>query len=260
MFGLAVPLLALAAVTWVNKYAAFSAAGALAIDYWTWVDAGHRFLTTGTPYQPFQAAPYTVLPEPFRLPPDVPFMYPPPFALVCAALTAVPGVLWWAVPFGIVGWCLYRWRPAPWTWPLLALGLASQQLASHVMVGGTSMWMVALVFAGLRWGWPAVLIVLKPSLAPFALVGIRRRSWWVAVPVMGAVSLVMLPLWPVYLEAMRNAADLEWWYSLADVPIMCVPLVAWMGRGGDRAVRTVRGPARWGGQWVPRWAGGGRAG
>jgi hypothetical protein len=28
------------------------------------------------------------------------------------------------------------------------------------------------------WGWPALAVALKPTLLPFALIGARRRSWW----------------------------------------------------------------------------------
>jgi hypothetical protein len=230
MLGLALLVLTAGVAVWSLKVSAFAGAGALGIDYRTFVDEGHRLLEHGTPYLPFQSGPYLAMPETFRQPPDVPFLYPPPFALVGVALTVVPWPLWWIVPVVIVAWSMVEWRPAPWTWPILAVAVSSPNLASHVIVGGTTMWAVALVCAGLRWGWPSVLIVLKPSLLPFTLLGIRHRSWWVAVAVMGVVSLAMLPLWSEYLTAMRNATDLRWWYSLGDWPLLAVPVLAWGGR------------------------------
>jgi hypothetical protein len=228
MLGLTLVVLAFAAAMWAAKFGAFVRAGALGIDYRTFVVVGHRLLEDGTPYLAYQAQPYLALPEVFRQPADVPFLYPPPFALVGVALTVVPWPVWWIVPIGIVAWTLASWKPAPWAWPILALALTHPGLASVVAVGGSSMWAVALVFAGLRWGWPAVLIVLKPSLVPFALLGLRRRSGWVAVAVMGVVSLAMLPLWVEYATAITNATDVRWWYSLGDLPLLLVPLMAYL--------------------------------
>ena len=28
------------------------------------------------------------------------------------------------------------------------------------------------------WGWPALILTLKPTLLPFALLGANRRAWW----------------------------------------------------------------------------------
>jgi hypothetical protein len=39
---------------------------------------------------------------------------------------------------------------------------------------------VAALAAGTLYAWPSVLRCL-PSLFPFALFGVRRRSWWVAL-------------------------------------------------------------------------------
>ena len=61
--------------------------------------------------------------------------------------------------------------------------------------------------AGIDADGPAVFALLKPSLAPFALFGANRRSWWVALAVLVAASVPFGGLWaeqhewPVVLEA-----------------------------------------------------------
>jgi uncharacterized membrane protein len=137
--------------------------------------------------------------------------------------------VWWIVPFAIVAYALVRWRPAPWTWPLLALCVAWPETLTGVLVGGTSMWIIALVAAGLLWHWPAALILLKPSVAPLALVGARDRRWWAVAFVIGIVSL---PGLVEYLTVVGNAeTDLA--YSLGAFPGMLLPAIAWAGRTAE---------------------------
>jgi hypothetical protein len=134
------------------------------------------------------------------------------------------------VPLALLGYVIGWWRPAPWTWPILAAVLVWPATSAIVIVGGTTMWAAALTAGGLRWGWPSALILLKPSFLPLAAIGIRRRSWWITVGVLGLVSLAMLPLWGEYLTALGNATDVKPWYSLGDLPLVLAPLVAYAGR------------------------------
>ena len=230
-FGLTALLLLVAVAVWRVRFAAFDAAGAVAIDYRTFVDFGHRLLTDGTAILPYQlAGPYQAAPEVPRLDPaTVPFLYPPAFAFVGVALTVLPAFLWWAVPIALLAWCVASWRPAPWAWPLMALALAWPNTSAVVIVGGSTMWAAALVAAGLRWRWPAALLLLKPTMLPFALVGVRDRRWWVVAAVLAVVSL---PRAGEYVTAMRNTTDLRWWYSLGDLPLLLLPVVAWLSRAG----------------------------
>jgi hypothetical protein len=72
------------------------------------------------------------------------------------------------------------------------------------------------------------LVLLKPTLAPFALFGMRQRRWWVAAAVLGVVSLAFLPMWPDYLTVLGNARDEQGWlYVAGNVPIM---VVGWLAR------------------------------
>ena len=55
---------------------------------------------------------------------------------------------------------------------------------------------MAIATVCLARGWPLTLVLLKPSLAPFALPGIHRRSWWI---VLGLMGLAILPFWELAL-------------------------------------------------------------
>lgn len=161
-------------------------------------------------------------------------LYPPTAALLFLPFLVLPTVLWWAIPVAIVAASLRAWRPAPWTWPILAVCLVYPRTLSLIIYGNPSMWVTAAVAAGLLWGWPAVFVALKPTLAPFALLGARRRSWWIAGVGLGAVSLLFLPGWIEYLSSLRNLRGQEWTYSLGDIPMVILPLVAWAGRSRER--------------------------
>ena len=88
--------------------------------------------------------------------------------------------------------------------------------------------MAAFLALGTIWGWPSVLVALKPTLIPFMVVGIRRRSWWLAAGVLAVVSLAFLPLWFDYARVLLNARGplVSPWYSLGNVPLLLIPLIA----------------------------------
>jgi hypothetical protein len=104
--------------------------------------------------------------------------------------------------------------------------------------GNTDMWMAASVAAGLRWGWPALALTLKPSLALFALVGTRRRSFWLGAIVLAAFAIWTLPMWLDYFTVMRNTR-LSLDYSWRSIPLLLIPLIPWLARA-DRPRRVDR--------------------
>ena len=65
-------------------------------------------------------------------------------------------------------------------WPILALIVLFPKTPGQILFGNTDMWVAAAIAGGVRWAWPSVLVTFKPSLAFFALIGIRARSWWIA--------------------------------------------------------------------------------
>jgi hypothetical protein len=192
-------------------------------DYGFYRGAASRWWETGQFYLTHQ------LTGPYEATSGIDTLYPP-FALgLFAPFVWLPAVLWWAIPLGILAWHVATSRPAWWAWPLLALLVWWPRSQSIVIWGNTSMWLAATVALGLRFGWPAALVLLKPSLAPFALLGIRSRGWWLTLAVLVVVSV---PMAADYIAALRNNVG-GWpppWYSLADVPLLLVPVVATWAR------------------------------
>ena len=94
--------------------------------------------------------------------------------------------------------------------------------------------------------WPAAFLLIKPTVAVFALFGVRDRRWWLLVAVLGLASLPFLAdtlRYPaVLLNAQTNPVDGRGGplYSITEFPLLCIPLLAWLGA---RHGRTAEGPA-----------------
>jgi hypothetical protein len=185
--------------------------------------AARRFLDSGTPYLPEQ------LSGAWQLQPDS-FIHPPVAVLLFIPWIVLPAVLWWAIPIGLTVWSVVRLRPRPWAWPVMAACLLWPRTAGILIAGNSDMWIAATVAVALAFALPtAVLIVIKPSYLPLALIGLRRREWWIAGIVVGAVCLAFGGLWLDYLTVLRGVT-LEPLYSLYNAPYVAIPLVAWVGR------------------------------
>ena len=203
------------------------------VDLQIVLELGRRWLETGTMYLPYQlAGPYSIDATPVLS--TTPALYPPAAGPVFGLLNFIPGpvltVAWWLVPLGLIGYAFAQWRPAAWTWPILSACLVYPQSLMTLAVGGTSLWMAAFVAGGLLKGWPAALILLKPTLAPFALVGVRDRRWWAVALAIGVLTLT--GPWQDYLRVAANASDSGngLLYSIKSLPLVALPLVAWLGR------------------------------
>lgn len=195
-------------------------------------ELGKRWLDAGTMYLGYQLdGPYSI---------DVtwnltltPALYPPAvgplFALVTLLPWPVAAILWWGVPLAIVGVAFARWRPRPWSWPLLALCLANEATPTQLMVGGTTLWVTAAVAASLRWRtWISAVILLKPTFLPFALIGVRNYRWWI---ISGSiVTLTVLGSWHEYLTVAANARADGLWYSVPALPVVAIPVIGWLAR------------------------------
>ena len=201
------------------------------VDARVWIALGHRWLETGSLYAPYQlTGPYPVL-----VTADIsqtPGLYPPAAGPVFGLLSVLPTplmALWWLVPIGILALLLTRWRPASWTWPLMAACLAWPGTFWQFVVGGTAMWTAALVAVAFVRPAVAALVLLKPTFAPFGLIGIRNGAWWVV-----AVALAVLNFagaWRDYPVAIINGGDPGWLaHSLGQFPLVLIPVFAWIGR------------------------------
>ena len=189
------------------------------LDYRWHMDAAQRLLDTGTPYWPWQiAGPYVIG--------DGAILYPPTAFALFIPFLWLPSILWWLVPIAITVYSMARHHPPLWAW-VIVVGLFALEKSLNVYVfGNPSMWIVAAVAAGTVWGWPSVFVLAKPTFAPLAFIGIRHRSWWVALAIFAGVSLLFLPVWFDWLAVVRNS-DVSWAYNLPTLPLMLAPLVPW---------------------------------
>lgn len=189
-----------------------------------WLDGGSLFLDRQL-HGPYAIEAGDSLYPPTILYLTVPFVY------------GLPEVAWWAVPAGIIAAAMLHHRPAPWTWPIMAALLVLPRTVEIVLYGNPVLWVTAALAAGTVAGWPSVGVLLKPSLAPFALWGVRRRSWWYALAAMAILALPLGALWTVWGRALLDSNG-SLAYSLPDLTFVMVPVVAWIGRRPQR-----RGPA-----------------
>ena len=227
---LMVAAVAVAAVRW----GAFESRERVGIDLRITIVFAERWSTTGSMYLDRQlAGPYAAR----EFNPDLetlPSLYPPPAILLFAPFLVLPAVLWWLLPLAVMGWSIVRSRPRLWAWLLIGAALIWPNTSSAVIAGNTAMWVGAGVAGGIYLGWPAVLVLLKPSFAPFALAGVltRPRAVLAGLVVLAAVSLFFVAEWPRYIQATLNA-DVGPLYSVGDLPLVALPLIAWLGRAKE---------------------------
>lgn len=186
-----------------------------------YVTATERWLAGGPFYYPEQLA------GPYHLRVGH-VLYPPVALWFFVPASFLPPLLWWAIPLTIVGAVIVHHRPAPWAWPLIAACLGFQWSVMLLATGNPTLWLSAAVaLATLRGGW-AVAVLAKPTLFPFALVGIRRRWWWLAL---GLFVLACLPFGAMWLDWWTAVTNAYGWrvgllYSLGDVPWLLAPVIA----------------------------------
>ena len=63
------------------------------------------------------------------------FLHPPIALYLFAPFTILPLALWWAIPLTAIGYCIVSWRPAMWSWPILALALAWPRFHGALLAG-----------------------------------------------------------------------------------------------------------------------------
>jgi hypothetical protein len=200
-----------------------------AADFVFYRGLGERWLIDGSYYLPRQlAGPYEGGLLGFS--PIVDTLYPPHALLLFVPFTLLPSVLWWAIPVGVTAYIIWGWRPDERAEALMMALLIWPRANGAFVYGNTDIWMMAGIAAGLRWGWPVLVISMKPTLAPFALLGVRHRSWWLAAALGLVVVVLSWPLWMDYATAMRNLRGIDLGYNLLSLPLMLVPVVAWWAR------------------------------
>lgn len=202
-------------------------------DYRLYMDATRSWLTSGTFYPAHQlAGPYPIL--------DGDILYPPVALALFVPFLAFPPFLWWAIP--VLGTAaMIAWhRPGPIAWPLMAICLAWEPTQIHLLSGNPGLWAMFAVALATRWPFAGPFVLLKPSLAPFALVGITHRSWWLGLAVFALLCLAFLPMWPDWVDVMRNGVNRSGLlYSWQYAPMMLLPLIAsWFSRRAGAPARS----------------------
>ncbi len=193
---------------------------AFGLDYRWHVDAARRLLDTGTPYWPWQIArPYEIS--------DGAILYPPTAFLLFIPFIWLPAILWWAVPIAILVGAMAVHRPPLWAWVVIGAIVAFEKSLNVFVFGNPSMWVVAAIAAGTVFAWPFVLVVAKPTFAPIALLGIRHRSWWIALAILVVASIPFARVWLDWFAVVRNS-NVSLIYNLPTLPLMVAPLVAWL--------------------------------
>ena len=190
-------------------------------DHAVYIDAARQWMGNGSFYAAHQLdGPYVVS--------QTEILYPPLILPLLVVFSYVPAVFWWAVPMIILAGVLVYWRPSQLGWALILVCLANPFTFTIYLWGNPGMWFVAFVGLATIYHWPSVFVFLKPTLAPFALVGFRHRSWWIALSLFVVVSLALLPLWSDYIDVVSNARGplVSPLYSWQQVPLMLVPLIA----------------------------------
>jgi hypothetical protein len=197
------------------------------VDFTLYRDVTIRWLDGGPYFEPYQlAGPYPISAGDVLYPPVALWLFVP-FALLPAP---VAWVLWYALPILAVVFALWRLRPRPASWPLIALCVAWPTTLLKTWTGNPVIWCVGALALGVLYAWPSVFVVLKPSLGPFALFGVWRRSWWVAAAVVVVASLPFGALWLDWLTSLRNSEGGGLLYSSLEIPMLLLPLVAWAFR------------------------------
>jgi hypothetical protein len=168
---------------------------------------------------------------PYQIVPFVDVLYPPAAAWIFAPFIVLPVGVLLALAIGTIAWLIRDWRPAPWTWPLMALCLLWPLTLLKSISGNSSLLVMMALGLGLRFGWPSAMILLKPSFLPMALIGVRTRGWWITAGVLAIASLPFLAdtlRYPQVILDSRSADGVL--YSLNDLPTMLIPAIAWAGR------------------------------
>ena len=193
-------------------------------DLMMYLQAADRWLHGGDFYHAYQlAGPYGVA---FG---DV--LYPPFSLALFIPFTVIPVPFWWAIPVALVGSSIWRLRPAPWALLAIVACLWWPDTMFRIILGNPVLWVVAFLALGTTRPFFSPFALVKFTLAPAALLNVRKPAWWVGLAVLGVVSLLFLPLWPNYVTALANLrVDSEWAYSIRELPMISIPWMAWLGR------------------------------
>jgi hypothetical protein len=207
------------------------------IDFQLYRDATTRWLSGGPFYEPYQlAGPYEISAGDILYPPVALWLFLPFAVAGPPPVVALQSVLWWAIPLALVAFAVWTLRPRPLVWPLIALCVANPTTLLKIWTGNPVIWsMAAMAVAVTATRAAAPFVLVKPSLAPFALFGVQRRSWWIGLAILVLLGVPFGHLWVDWLTSVVNSRGGGPLYSSLEAPMLALPLVAWLGRRRDPA-------------------------
>ncbi len=189
----------------------------IALDYRIYHDAAFRWLNGGGFYLPEQLnGAYTL-----RIG-DV--LYPPVILWLLAPLTVLPEQLWWLIPVALTAFAIWKLRPEPLALVLVTAICLWPHTPQAVIHGNPVMWAVAFASLAVAYGWPGPFVLIKPTLAPFALIGITRRAWWAGLAAFALLCVPFAGLWAQWLHVVLDSGGAT--YPFGDYATMLLPLAA----------------------------------
>ena len=157
-------------------------------------------------------------------------LYPPVALLLFVPFVVLPAVLWWVIPLSLTGWSMWRLRPSP------PPGLLSRSVFGIRTLGSNcSPGIRHLVCRGARARDDLRVAGRLRSLEakPGSACPVRLADPFLVARPGGPCEgrLLFLPMWPDFIRVVLNAQHPSGaLYSLGEVPMMLIPLAAWIAR------------------------------
>ena len=144
------------------------------------------------------------------------------------------------MPAAAVGWCLFQLRPSRLAWLWVRVCLAWPTTPLKILTGNPVIWAMAAMALGVLYAWPSVLVLIKPSLFPFALFGIREKRWWLALIAFAIACVPFGSLWIDWIHSILNSQGGGIGYSILEAPMLALPIAAWLGSSSEHRVEQSR--------------------
>ena len=134
------------------------------VDRGIYKEAALRWAGGGFWYYPEQlAGPYTII--------QGHVLYPPTALAWLVPAAYLPDALWWGLPICAIAGIVWHHRPTIWAWPVMGLCLSTFWSVEIIASGNPGLWIAMFAALGTVWRPAFALVLLKPSLGPFALLG-----------------------------------------------------------------------------------------
>lgn len=110
-----------------------------------------------------------------------------------------------------------------------------------LVYGNTDLWAAAAIALATRFGWPAILLTMKPILFPIALLWVTSVRWWISLGVLTLLSVPLGGLWADWVMAIMNVES-TLTRNVNSIPFLAIPLIVFIARTRDAGSRSVASP------------------